>query len=72
MLYNLVLVIFLSNGAEHRVPLIDRLSDDVCVDLRDQVRGQVDTINSNYTPITINGEVVEFVDAECITRKSFY
>lgn len=72
MLYNLVLVIFLSNGVEHRVPLINKVSDDHCIDLRDQVRGQVNTLNELETPVEFDDSVIEFVDAECVARKVIY
>ena len=72
MLYNLVLVIFLSNGVEHRVPLINKVTDNTCIDLRDQVRGQVSSLNDLETPVEYDGAVIEFVDAECVARKVFY
>lgn len=68
----LVLVIFMSNGVEYRFPLMNRISDETCVDLRDQIRGQVNYLNNLDTPTKYEGEVVEFVDAECVTQKNFY
>ena len=72
MLYNLVLVIFLANGVEHRVPLVDKVSANFCVDLRDQVRGQVDSVNNLPDVHKYDGEVIEFVDAECVAQKIIY
>lgn len=72
MLYNLVLVIFLSNGVEHRVPLINKVSDNTCIDLRDQVRGQVSSLNDLPELKKYDGSEIEFVDAECVARKVFY
>ena len=72
MLYNLVLVIFLSNGVEHRVPLINKVSDDTCIDLRDQVRGQVSSLNELEEQVEYDNSTIEFVDAECVARRIVY
>lgn len=72
MLYNLILVIFMANGAEHRVPLVNKVSANFCVDLRDQVRGQISSLNNLEEPHKFEGEVIEFVDAECDAQKIVY
>lgn len=72
MIYNLFLIIFLSNGVEHKVPLVKNLSDDTCIDLRDQVRGQVDVVNNLEELKEFDGSVIEFVDAECHAQKIVY
>lgn len=72
MLYSLVLVIFLSNGVEHRVPLVNKFSDESCIDLRDDVRANIDYLNNLEEPVKFEGEVVEFVDVECVNRSIVY
>lgn len=72
MLYNLVLVIFLANGVEHKVPLAVTYSDDKCVELRDYTRGQIDYLNDIKDKPNFGDSVVEFVDAECVAQKIVY
>lgn len=72
MLYNLVLVLFLSGDLEHREPLVNSLTANSCVELRDQVRGQINAINESYVPMKLGDNEIVFVDAECVAQKMVY
>ena len=72
MLYNLILVVFLSGNVEHRFPLIYKVSDETCIDLRDSVRENVDYLNNLEELKMYRGKEIEFVDAECVARSNYY
>ena len=68
MLYSLFLVIYLAGGNQVDVELKRNITDDTCIDLRDFVRSEVDYTNDLEMPF-IDGQKVEFVEAECRSQK---
>lgn len=68
MLYNLILVIFLSNGTVEKVPLVSNIGGDRCVDVRDSVRGSIDYLNNLDELVVYDGSEIEFVDSECVSQ----
>ena len=72
MLYNLILVVFVSGGGSYKVPLSNDMSSDSCYDTRDYVRGGINYLNNLDEPVFYECKEVEFVDSECVAQKVIY
>lgn len=73
MLFNLILVLFLSSGERVEVPLKRTLTSEYCADLRDIVRSDISNLNDMIESGQVDSiDNVDFVDAECNTEKIFY
>ena len=51
MLYNLILVVFVSGGGSYKVPLSNDMSSDSCYDTSDYVRCVINYVNNLDEPV---------------------